>query len=86
MICILIFVSKLEHKVIVLGDEGISRKVSPDDWQDIVDTVVGGIKEKEIGDGLVKAITKCKELLLSHGFKTRSDRPNELSDDLRLGD
>ncbi len=83
---ILIFVSKLEHKVIVLGDEGISRKVSPDDWQDIVDTVVGGIKEKEIGDGLVKAITKCKELLLSHGFKTRSDRPNELSDDLRLGD
>ena len=83
---VLIFVSKLEHKVIVLGDEGISSKVSSDDWQIIVDTVVKGIKRKEIGEGLTAAIGKCKELLLSHGFNTRSDRPNELSDDLRLGE
>ena len=82
---ILIFVSKLEHKVIVLGDEGISAKVSGDDWQAIVDTVVQGIKQKEIASGIVNAIGKCKDLLLSHGFNTRQDRPNELSDDLRIG-
>ena len=55
---VLIFVSKLEHKVIVLGDEGISSKVSSDDWQIIVDTVVKGIKRKEIGEGLTAAIGK----------------------------
>lgn len=83
---ILIFVSKLEHKVVVLGDEGINQKVKTEDWQVIVDTVVKGIKDKEIGQGLVAAIGKCKELLLSHGFNTKADGPNELSDDLRIGD
>jgi len=82
---ILIFVSKLEHKVVVIGDEGISAKVTGNDWRIIVDTVVKGIKRKEIGSGIVDAIGKCKELLLSHGFNTRQDRPNELSDDLRIG-
>tara|TARA_Y100001972_G_scaffold126584_1_gene180750 strand:+ start:2466 stop:3116 length:651 start_codon:yes stop_codon:yes gene_type:complete len=82
---ILIFISKLEHKVVVIGDEGISAKVSREDWQVIVDTVVKGIKQKEIATGIVEAIGKCKDLLLSHGFNTRSDRPNELSDDLRIG-
>ncbi|MEP5610650.1 MAG: hypothetical protein ABJP45_00300 [Cyclobacteriaceae bacterium] len=81
---ILIFVSRLEHMVFVLGDEGISKKVGKEDWQHVVDEVVVGVKANQIGDGLVKAIGLCKELLLKNGFVRKSTDTNELSDGLRI--
>lgn len=81
---ILIFVSRLEHMVLVIGDEGISKKVKHDDWQHVVDEVVAGIKARQIGDGLVKAIGLCKELLLKNGFVRKATDTNELSDGLRI--
>lgn len=83
---ILIFVSRLEHIVLVIGDEGISKKVAQDDWQHVVDEVVNGIKAKTIGNGLVKAIGECKDLLLKHGFVRKSTDTNELDDGLRIED
>lgn len=83
---ILIFVSRLEHMVLVEGDEGINKKVEPEDWQHVVDTVVAGIKRRQIGDGLVKAISECKELLLKNGFVRKSTDTNELDDSLRIED
>lgn len=81
---ILIFVSRLEHMVVVLGDEGINAKVLPEDWKHIVDEVVAGVKRHQIGDGLVKAIGESKKMLISHGFVRKSTDTNELSDELRL--
>ncbi len=84
---ILIFISRLEHRVIVLGDEGINHKLDSSEWQTVVDTIIDGIKKKKIGKGLVIAIEECKELLLKHGFNTVSGSDkNELSDDLRIGE
>lgn len=83
---ILIFVSRLEHMVLVMGDEGINKKVEQADWQHVVDTIVDGIKRREIGDGLVKAIDQCKELLLKNGFVRKSTDTNELDDNLRIED
>jgi putative membrane protein len=83
---ILIFISKLEHEVLVLGDEGISKKVEPHEWQEVVNEVVGGIKRKQIGDGLVHAIAKCEGLLLAKGFVRKSTDTNELHDGLRIGE
>lgn len=83
---ILIFVSRLEHQVLVIGDEGISKKVGHDDWQHVVDEVVSGVKVKAIGDGLVKAIGLCKDLLLKNGFVRKSTDTNELDDGLRIED
>lgn len=83
---ILIFVSRLEHMVLVVGDEGISKKVDQSDWQHIVDDVISGIKTRTIGKGLVKAIGQCKDLLLSHGFVRKSTDTNELDDGLRIED
>ncbi len=48
--------------VLVLGDEGISRKVQTADWQTVVDEVVMGVKANQIGEGLVKAIGICKRI------------------------
>ncbi|REE05550.1 TPM domain-containing protein [Marinoscillum furvescens] len=83
---VLIFISRLEHQVLVLGDEGINIRVKPDDWQHVVDEVVKGIKQHEIGQGLVRAIELCKELLLANGFKRKSTDTNELDDGLRIED
>ena len=83
---ILIFVSRLEHMVLVIGDEGISKKVQQEDWQHVVEEVVVGIKANQIGDGLVKAIELCKELLLKNGFVRKATDTNELDDGLRIED
>lgn len=82
---ILIFVSRLEHMVLVLGDEGINKKVAREDWAHVVQEVVSGIKANRIGDGLVKAIGVCRELLLKHGFVRKASDTNELDDGLRIG-
>lgn len=83
---ILIFVSRQEHMVLVIGDEGISKKVVQSDWQHIVDEIIEGVKTNKIGDGLVKAISSCKDLLLKHGFVRKSNDTNELHDGLRIED
>ncbi len=83
---ILIFVSRQEHMVLVIGDEGISKKVVQSDWQHIVDEIIEGVKTNKIGDGLVKAIGSCKDLLLKHGFVRKSTDTNELHDGLRIED
>ncbi|WP_421877079.1 TPM domain-containing protein [Marinoscillum sp.] len=83
---ILIFISRLEHQVLVLGDEGISQKVKPEDWQHVVNEVINGIKANQIGTGLVKAISLCKDLLLDNGFVRKSTDFNELDDSLRIED
>jgi putative membrane protein len=83
---VLIFISRLERKVIVLGDIGINAKVAECEWQEVVNEVIAGIKRNEIGDGLVKAIAKCETLLLSKGFVRKSTDTNELPDGLRMGD
>lgn len=83
---ILIYISALEHKVIVLADSGINAKVDQSEWDYIVGLVVNGIKTRKITQGLVDAIDRCKELLLDNGFIVRDDDTNELSDDIRIGD
>lgn len=80
---VLIFVSQLEHQVIVLGDEGINAKVQLEEWNKVVAHIVDGIKQKEIANGLVNAIAACQELLLKNGFVRKSTDFNELSDGLR---
>jgi putative membrane protein len=42
---ILLFLSLLERRVLVLGDAGINQKVKQEEWQDVVATVVAGIRK-----------------------------------------
>ena len=81
---ILIYISRLEHKVLVLGDEGINAKVQKEDWEKVVSLIIEGLKRRQIGAGLVDGINHCKELLLQHGFKRKATDTNELSDELRI--
>jgi putative membrane protein len=83
---ILLFVSLFEHRIEVIGDEGINAKVSADDWAEVVGRVRQGILEKKPGEGLVEAITLCGDLLRRRGVEIRDDDTDELPNRLRLGD
>ncbi len=83
---ILIFVSLLEHRVMVLGDSGINAKVKPDDWHGIVQTIVRGIQAGRPADGLVEGIRESGNLLSQHGVSRRADDQDELPDSLRISD
>lgn len=81
---VLIYISELEHEVVVLADSGINQKVKPQDWERVNKLVVEGIKQGKTDEGLINAIKECKKLLLENGFTVRPDDTNELSDDLRI--
>ncbi len=83
---ILLFLSLFEHRVVVLGDSGISRQVEQRHWDGIVQAAVGGIRDGRPGEALVQAIHQCGELLERYGVALQPGDTNELADDLRLGE
>lgn len=82
---ILIMVSHFEHMVDVFGDSGINKKVQKEDWLEVVQLVVAGIKAGDPAKGIIDGIERCGELLVAAGVDKPSGNPNELSDDIRLG-
>jgi len=83
---ILIFVAILEHRVLVVGDSGINAKVRPDEWHDVVQRILGGIRAGKPAEGLIEGIRQCGVLLERRGVERRSDDRDELPDALRMSD
>ncbi|ELR71394.1 Hypothetical protein C900_02735 [Fulvivirga imtechensis AK7] len=81
---IMIFVSFLEHEVIVMADSGISSKVNQKEWDSITNNLIDHIKAERLIDGIEEAVTQCGQLLLEKGFSKKADDKNELSDHLRI--
>ncbi|MEP0821614.1 MAG: hypothetical protein HRF44_02065 [Ignavibacterium sp.] len=82
---ILLFLSLLEHKVLVVGDSGISARVEQSEWEDVVETITRGIRTGKPADGLIEAIQKCGVLLQRKGVRRRRADRNELENRLRIG-
>ncbi|MFT6714100.1 MAG: putative membrane protein [Planctomycetota bacterium] len=76
---VLLFVSLFEHRVIVLGDEGIDAKVTPELWKTVEEAILRGVKEGDLSHGLVEGIGLCADVLEEHFPWTEGDR-NELPD------
>jgi putative membrane protein len=74
---ILLFVSVFERRVVVLADEGINAKVHGDTWQQVVDIVLQGIRDRRAPDGLCRAVARCGEIV-SAQFPVRAGDTNEL--------
>lgn len=83
---ILIFVSLFEQKVWVLGDSGINAKVTPSDWHDLVQTVLSGVKNKNLAISLSQAVLDCGELLKKSGLSILPEDKNELCNSLRYAE
>ena len=82
---ILIFLSLLEHRVLVVGDSGINAKVEQSRWDEIVQLIVSSIRQRKPAEGLIAAIKKCGTLLEQKGVERRADDTNEIPNDLRTG-
>jgi putative membrane protein len=78
---ILIFLSLLEHKVWILGDRGIDRKIPRDRWQALARELSLGMRENRACEALCTVISACGEELGRH-FPKKSDDTNELADDV----
>lgn len=81
---IMIFISFLEHEVIVMADTGISKVVEQKEWDKIVINLTDHIRRDKIVEGLEGALKRCGEILLEKGFVKTADDTNELHDDLRI--
>jgi putative membrane protein len=82
---ILLFISLLEHRVIVLGDSGINARVGKADWEEVVRRVTDGIRTRRPAEGLIAGLELCGSLLQQHGVARKGDDTNELPDRLRTG-
>ena len=78
---VLVFVSLLERRVIVLGDQGIHERVGDAHWARTRDLVLEGIARGRLCDGLVGAVEECGRVLAQQ-FPARADDTNELEDRL----
>jgi len=83
---VLIFVALFEHRVVVLGDEGIHAKVEQAEWEEIVTELTMAIREGRPAAGLEQAIHACGRLLSERRVERRVDDVNELDDGLRMVD
>jgi putative membrane protein len=81
---IMIFISFLEHEVIVMADTGVSKVVEQKEWDKIVINLTDHIRRDKIVEGLEGALKRCGEILLEKGFVKTADDTNELRDDLRI--
>ncbi|MCK5913191.1 MAG: TPM domain-containing protein [Desulfuromusa sp.] len=74
---ILILISLFEHRVQVLADSGINEKVPEHTWEEIVDTIIAGLKSGDACTATCQAIERCGELLQEH-FPRKHDDTDEL--------
>ena len=80
----LLFMSFLEREAVILGDEGINQKVSPEIWEGILVSLTSGMKRGNKSQAIIQTIQSMGNLLKQ--FPIQASDKNELRDDLRIGD
>ncbi len=78
---VLIFVSLLEHRVVVLADEGINTRVDDNFWNETDTAILQGIRKGSLRDGLIAGIDLAGESLAENFPWVEGDR-NEIPDRL----
>jgi putative membrane protein len=63
---VLIFVSVAEHYAEIIADKGLHPKVTPAEWQAIVDRMTAKIGAGQAGDAIVEAVGLVGEILARH--------------------
>jgi len=76
---VLIYVNLAEHKVDIVADRGIDRKIDRATWQAVCSTMTEGFRRDRFHDATLAAIAQVNALLRQH-FPADGERPNELPD------
>lgn len=77
---VLIFISEAEHYVEIIADRGIDVHVEASQWQAIVETLIGEIKNGSTQAGLISSINSCGTLLEKYvpATEQKNELPNHL--------
>jgi putative membrane protein len=81
---VLFFISLFEHKVWVLADEGIYKKISQDDLQEYAVNIAQSIKNGTAAEALCREIRNIGKVLAEH-FPIKPDDENELPNKVIIG-
>lgn len=71
---VLIYAALAEHRVEIVADDGIAAKVEQKEWDAIAATVVAAAREKQLAEGLVRAVEQSGDLLARHFPPADNDR------------
>ncbi|MCD2517598.1 TPM domain-containing protein [Massilia sp. G4R7] len=76
---VLIYINLAEHKVDIVADRGIDRKIDSATWQAVCRTMTEGFRQGQFHDATLAAVAHVNALLQEH-FPANGARPNELPD------
>jgi len=76
---VLIYINLAEHKVDIVADRGIDRRIDSATWQAVCRTMTDGFRQGRFHDATLAAIAQVNELLRQH-FPASGNRANELPD------
>lgn len=79
---VLLFLSLTERQVVVLADQGISKKLSNQTWDEISKLMVEEVKKGSLTQAFVRGIEKCSEILQKEFPSTTVQGENRLSNSL----
>ena len=82
---VLIYVAVKDHKLAIVGDQGINDAVADDFWDEIKNNLIESFKKGLYAEGLIESITASGEQLKAH-FPYQSDDTNELSNEISFGE
>lgn len=82
---ILLFVSVMEKKAVILADEGISKVLPKETWDEVLALLGSHLHKGNWGKGFVEAIELCGGLLKTH-FPIQPGSQDELKNHLVIKD
>ena len=78
---VLMFISLTERRAVVLADKAIATKLPPSTWDEVLATLLKGIRDGNAGRGFVDAIDQSAKILALH-FPHHDGDKDELSNRL----
>lgn len=76
---VLIYVNLADHKVDIVADRGIDRRIDAATWQAVCRTMTAGFAQGRFHEATLDAVGQVNALLRQH-FPSNGARPNELPD------
>ncbi len=82
---VLVFLSLLEHRVVILADSGVSAVVPNTEWENVIKLITSGIRAGKPADGLLAGLKECQKILTKAvPLKAGAVNHDELSGELRF--
>lgn len=81
---VLFYLAVEDKSFVIIGDEGINKKVEADFWDCVKDTVIAHFKIADFKTGLIEGILRSGEKLKAY-FPYQKDDINELPNEISKG-